>query len=567
MLKKRDLYYIIYPLLITFLPIANLTINHQKKTTLIALFLIVYYLFFYRILFTERPVKSIYKNINLPVKYWIFLIFISTYIFQNFFLNFEQITWDVPSYLVASLDVAQGNLPFKTQWESKGPLLLYLYNFISELSQQNYVYFKLINDFFIFLAAILIFNIFNRYYKKPNTGFITSLIFILVTSHEWFVSEFSEIYCIPVLGFAYSIYKKNNKKLYDFLYIGILISISTLINQGTLIFVLPYMIILYYDHLKYKEYKYLYYFIFGLLIPQSFFLVLYYSNNLLNIYLANYITIPLAYTGSNASSFYELSVVLRRFFQYNQFLFYMIISLAFFMFINVIFNFKEKNFKILISIEFLNFLFGVFFYFVAGHNYYHHLFYIIFFGCFLILFINKEQEKIITTFVIIAFITLSSSILPKSMENLTNLKSIYEEYPLRQLSKTIEENFTGDFDILALDYVLVLYYLDRTNESYIVHPGNHYEDYIVDTLLKFDKIKTNNFSHVSYLIEQEPDVIICNPTYIILGKAVNRDFYNCAIDDYKKNYTKIDTNFVKNNPSLSLYRNPYQSINVYIKDR
>lgn len=567
MLEKKKLYYIVYTLLISYLPIANLIISHQKKTTLIALSLIIYYVIFYKILFNEKYVKSFYKTINLPGKFWIFVLFFLTYIFQNFFLNFEQITWDVPSYLVASLDVAQGNLPFKTQWESKGPLLMYVYHILSEVSQQNYVYFKIINDTFIFLAAIIIFSVFNRYYKKPNTGVLASLIFILTTSHEWFVSEFSEIYCIPILGLAYSIYKKKEKKLYGFLYIGILISVATLINQGTLIFTIPYLIMLYYDHLKNKEYKFLYYFIAGLIIPQSLFIVLYYSNDLLDIYFANYITIPLAYSGSSAASFYELSVVLRRFFQYNQFLFYLIISLAFFIFLNIIFTLKQKNFKLLLNIEFLNFLFGVFFYFIAGHNYAHHLFYIIYFGCFLLVFITKEQEKIIYTFAIIAFITLSTNIFPKSVENLTNLEAIYEDYPLRQLSEIIEENFSDNIDILALDYVLVLYYLDQTNESYIVHPGNHYEDYIVETLIKFDKIQTNNFSHVSFLIEQEPDVILCNPTDIIFGKAVNRDFYNCSIDDYKKNYTKIDTNFVKNNPALSLYKNPYQSINLYFKDR
>ena len=92
-----------------------------------------------------------------------------------------------------------------------------------------------------------------------------------------------------------------------------------------------------------------------------------------------------------------------------------------------------------------------------------------------------------------------------------------------------------------------------------------YEQYIVEELLDLNKIKTNEFSHISYLIEQEPEVIICNSTDIISGVAVKRDFYNCAVDDYKKNYKKLDTLKIKNNSYLNLYKNPYEEINVYIK--
>ena len=61
----------------------------------------------------------------------------------------------------------------------------------------------------------------------------------------------------------------------------------------------------------------------------------------------------------------------------------------------------------------------------------------------------------------------------------------------------------------------------------------------------------------------EPDVVLCNPVGIISGKAEKLDFYNCSIDDYKKNYTKLDTDLIKNNSNLDYYGNPYESINVY----
>lgn len=564
-MKNKKLYYLIYGILIIYLPLINSIINHQKKLTLISLSIFIYYFIFYKILFDRRSESSLLSKINLPNKFWIFLIFITTYIFQNQYLQYEQITWDVPSYLVASLDVSLGNLPFQTQWESKGPLLIYIYFFLSEISQHNYVYFKLLNDIFIFIASLLIFYIFSKFYKKSFTGLVASIIFLITTSHEWFVSEFSEIYCMPLLGLAYIVFKKNEKKHIDYFLIGTLISLTTLINQGTLIFAIPYFLIFYYELRFIKKIKYIYFYILGLVIPHIIFIILYFKSGLLDVYLANYITIPLAYSGGNAASVYELSVVLRRFFQYNQFLYYSIITLLFFAFIDIFSSLKQNNLKFLLKIEYLNFLFAVLFYFIAGHGYAHHLFYIIFFGSFLILFINKEQKNIISTFAIIALISLGINVLPKSLNNLSNLEEIYANYPLRQLSERIKENVSDNIEILALDYVLVLYYLNIPNESYIVHPGNHYEEYIVNTFEKLNKVSSNQYSHISFLIEQEPDVILCNPTDIISGQAVRRDFYNCAIDDYKKNYKKLDTEKIKNNPNLSLYNNPYESINVYIK--
>ena len=59
---------------------------------------------------------------------------------QNLYLNYETITWDTASYLVASLPLQDGYLPYETQWESKGPLLTYIYYFLILLSNKSLVF-------------------------------------------------------------------------------------------------------------------------------------------------------------------------------------------------------------------------------------------------------------------------------------------------------------------------------------------------------------------------------------------------------------------------------------------
>ena len=88
---------------------------------------------------------------------------------------------------------------------------------------------------------------------------------------------------------------------------------------------------------------------------------------------------------------------------------------------------------------------------------------------------------------------------------MTNIGSIQENYPIYQLSEIIkEEQFDNNYSVLALEYVLVLYYLDKENYSYIVHPTNHFEEYIVEPLYQFGYIEKNQIDN---LFEEEPDII------------------------------------------------------------
>ena len=92
---------------------------------------------------------------------------------------------------------------------------------------------------------------------------------------------------------------------------------------------------------------------------------------------------------------------------------------------------------------------------------------------------------------------------------------------LKQLAQEIDGNFSGHYEVLALDFVLVLHYLDKTNYSYIVHPTNHFQKYITDELIRLNKIKENN---IVYLLSKKPDVIICNTMSIDAGgKVINTD--------------------------------------------
>ena len=563
-MQKKTITYFSFLIFLPF--ILNIFVNFQKRTTFITIIFLSIFLFIYKEFFSDL---SIYQKSNLVEKVTsnnlinLFFLFLITFITQNKYLHIETITWDVPSYLVASQEINRGFIPMETQWESKGPFFFYLYNLISNIAGGNLVYFKLLNDVILFVSSVLLYFSFDSKHTSKSSALLGSLIFILITSHIWFVSELSELYCLIFISLSFLIYKRLSNQKYFFLFIGLCISFATLINQGTAIFIIPYSIIIF-KGIKSKRPRQFLNFITGLIIPQSFFIILYWSKSLLELYISQYIQLPLNYVQSSSPSLGEIFVIFRRYFDYDYFLYFIFIVGGIF----VIHEYFKNSNKSFLDIEFTSFMTGLLIYFIAGHSYQHHLFYTIFFFSALCVLIQSFNKKIfLIMLVVLSSFSIISKAAPTSIYNLLNISEIYERYPLKRLSSEIDSRLSvKDYDILALDHVLILYYLNKPNFSYIVHPSNHNEEYIVKELLRIERIKTNELNHVSYLIEKEPEVILCNSKIISNGEVKKIDFYNCAVDDYKKNYKRIDTSIYRYDENLNYYFDPYKEISLFIKD-
>ena len=171
----------------------------------------------------------------------------------------------------------------------------------------------------------------------------------------------------------------------------------------------------------------------------------------------------------------------------------------------------------------------------------------------------------ISIFVIIANVSILTMSFMPSYNNLSSTKEVLNNYPLYQLSKEIDSYFEDEYSVFALDYLLVLHYLDKPNYSYIVHPMNHFEYFITDVLIELDRIPQNN---VSKLINENPEVIICNNFMIINGEYTRIDEqYNCEVTDYIAGYIKIDTSEYLNNDNLLYYDDYTRALYVNIKSK
>ena len=533
----------------------------EKIVTFTSGILIILYLLLYKDLSGKLNPENdwsikLFQNIN---SLWLVaILFIFTIFTQNSFLNYETITWDVASYLVASIEVGQGNIPMETQWESKGPILFYIYYFLNQIANGNYIYFRLINDLLLFIISLFIFwSVYIDSNKDKAKGFFSSMFFILLTSKVWYVSEFSELYCLFFISLAYLLSTLLKNKISVNFLEGLLIGISSLINQGSALFLVPFVL----KNIKNKiSLKKIISQGVGFLIPHLFFVLLYLSRDLFDLYYANYITIPLGYSEASLSTIYELRVWTREYFHYNHFLYFSILSLGIGYLLSNISDIKNAFLKPYFSGTIL----GIAIYFIGSHNYYHHLFYFLFFISLLFASIeNKKYKLVIFLFVIFSSVSIFTNVFENSFNNLKSIDKTYNNYPLLQLSEEIDSYFQEDYTIFALDYLFILHYLEKENYSYIVHPMNHFADFITDVLIDLNKIPEDN---VNKLISEEPDVIICNTTMIINGVETRIDNdYNCEITEYNDNYFKLDTSKYLYNENLFYFKDPPRKINVFIK--
>ncbi len=533
----------------------------EKIVTFTSGILIILYLLLYKDLSGKLNPENdwsikLFQNIN---SLWLVaILFIFTIFTQNSFLNYETITWDVASYLVASIEVGQGNIPMETQWESKGPILFYIYYFLNQIANGNYIYFRLINDVLLFIISLFIFwSVYIDSNKDKAKGFFSSMFFVLLTSKVWYVSEFSELYCLFFISLAYLLSTLIKNKISVNFLEGLLIGISSLINQGSALFLIPFVL----KNIKNKiSLKKIISQGVGFLIPHLFFVLLYLSRDLFDLYYANYITIPLGYSEASLSTIYELRVWTREYFHYNHFLYFSILSLGIGYVLSNMSDIKNAFLKPYFSGTIL----GIAIYFIGSHNYYHHLFYFLFFISLLFASIeNKKYKLVIFLFVIFSSVSIFTNVFENSFNNLKSIDKTYNNYPLLQLSEEIDSYFQEDYTIFALDYLFILHYLEKENYSYIVHPMNHFADFITDVLIDLNKIPEDN---VNKLISEEPDVIICNTTMIINGVETRIDNdYNCEITEYNDNYFKLDTSKYLYNENLFYFKDPTRKINVFIK--
>ena len=433
------------------------------------------------------------------------VIFIFLGLIQFSSHNYETINWDINAYLASSLEIGRGYLPLETQFENKPPLLFFIYYIFSIFANGDLLPIKIFNDVALFLTILMFYFLFRIQSKSKGDALLCSLVLILFTSNYWFHPGFSEIFSLLFISISYLILLKKEKTHIHFLLSGMIFSLSTLVNIGSAIFLIGFGIIIYL--MSDRKIKNFLFYILGFCLIHFVLLIVYSSNNLLTEYLISIFYIPISYSQTKFGIIGEVSVFLTSLFEYN-FLIFLLFAIStiniFSKFISgLLVNRKiPNNFTVY---EFILFCNASLFYYFAAKGYYHHLLYILFFIVFGLLKIPKSTYKnLIFIVIIISSFQITDSFRAQSIDNIKNIHKLEDNYPLKNISNLLASRIKSDDKILITENVLLLYYLDLPNESYIVHPALYDYDEITSVLKKYNKIENNE---IEYQILKNPRLI------------------------------------------------------------
>ena len=468
----------------------------------------------------------------------ILFLFFLIFFFQSSTYNYETLDWDVNAFLVTSLELGRGNLPFETQYENKPPLLFAIFYFFTILANKNLLIIKILNDLIIFLISVQSIYLFKKRGTRPEIfNFVPSVVFILVTSNVWFHPSYSEFISLFCISSSYLIYKRSENRS-KFLIIGLLLSASSLINLGTSLFLICFVVILLlYENNKYKK-------IFNLLIGfgiiHLILLGIYAVNGSLSDYLMAMVQIPLSYGVTEFSLFSSLTIFLTSFIKYNL-LIYTLILFSISLSIHIILKMVREN-KLMFENSELIFLifFGLMFFNLAGKGYYHHLIFLLYFLSLSFIFLRDTiiNKGIVVFFILVITGFTISEFTEYSLNNIKNFLTLEEEYPIKKVSnEIILHNYKYD-EIFSTNHILLLYYLDKPNTSYVVHPALYDYEEITSVLIENNKIKDNE---IVFQLDRLPQIYEGND----LETTDNSNYYKIELPEINNsllNYWTKDNN-------------------------
>jgi len=415
----------------------------------------------------------------------------------------ETLDWDINAFLVTSLEFGRGNLPYEFQYENKPPLLFFLFYLFSIITENNLFFIKIINDFIIFLILIMMSNLYKKNVKSAYSKYTPPILFLLFTSNVWFHPNYSEYLVILFLALAQIFNNKNDSMLNSFL-IGLSIGAASLINVGSVLFLISFIFIINLNRginlLKTIT------LCCSFSIPHLLVVSVYAYNNLITEYFMALIEVPLSYQSTSFSFTSSLTVFFVAFENYNSYIYSLLL--------------------------------------IAGKGYYHHLLLFLYFLSFSTKWINKDKNKFIIIFIILmSLIGVNRQASPATFSNLRNIDNIQNNYPMFQISLDLKKDISKDDSIFSTNNILLLYYLDKPNSSYIVHPALFDYQEITTILVKYKKIKDDE---LKYNIQKSPKIIELNTDEISLSE-----------------YKKLETNYIDSN--LLNYWSKNNLLHIYIK--
>ena len=475
--------------------------------------------------------KGIFEKINL--KFILLAVLLLTFYLQQFYLSKEVISWDISTYLSMGQDINRGNIPFESQYSLKAVLCFYIFSLIDLLSNGDYRIVKILNDIPLLILIVIMFFTTQLKLKKVNTVSSILLYSSILFIDYYGATAYTEHFTLIPIAIAFYLIERNKES--NYLLIGVLFSLSTLINHGSAVLFFSALVFVIFNR-KDQVIK----FLLGFSIPHLGFLFFYYINELLSVYLIANLQIPLNYTSLPLSEkIDDMYFGYRGFFiglsNFNTMVFAAVVLAIVLILLHS--NILKKTTYSIDRFSSINyFLIGcVIHLFIVGHAPVRHNFFIYFF-CLCLVNINENlSRRLVLPVVLIASLSVLTNHYDKPYENIQKFESLEDTYLFYRAAESLKTYHNADSSstILALNSQLILYYLDIPNSSYVNHPAMIF----VEEVNVFDNPNNQTEEDVfSELLLANPDFVICpESSFTFCRDIVGYNLIDGYLGIFKKN--------------------------------
>ena len=460
-------------------------------------------------------------------------------------LLYEVVTWDEFTYILAGKSLVDGFLPYEKVWEMKPPMVYVMYSIPLYLFPDSLIAVRILGFFIVFITSFEIYLIL-RLLKVKKLLLLSILFYISLMTYYFWLYPTTELLSLPfLLIFVYFAIKSERKR--DFILAGLFISLTVLTrtNIAVVAFLFPF----FYLTKFYKKYnlkkiiKNISLYALGGLLPLLIFIIIYFSNNKIDLFLVSNINVLFVYS----SEISLIDSILNYFITFFKMIyFYPFLFLPLFLIILAIILFKDsKNGKNYGSSFIIFTLITILISIIASkQGFSHHFIQIlpIFIIYILISFRsidNKRILKFIKILIFIPFLYVALSSMFHSIKLVSNIKDIKSEHKIYQYSKKLKNMIRPQDRILALDYHILYWYLHDQTEP--LSPFAHSPALVRNSskyrILPLEKINYVEKNHIDNILNSSPEVIICSTRICEEGR---KNLNNDKIKELLSNYTEIE---------------------------
>ena len=445
--------------------------------------------------------------------FWYFILLFFTFFIRLHTLQYEVISWDEATFIMAGGEILKGFLPYESMYEMKPPILYYVYA-IPLYFHNSLESVRIFGIVCIFFSSLILYQFLINFIEKYKAA-LGALFFISIMNYYFWLKTSSEIICLPflLLGFIFFINHRNNYK--NLFLSGLFISVSTLIRLNIGYLALFLLIYLFFKNLNWKKkLNEILIFSFSGLIPLIILVFMYNSKNLLPLFIAGTFEVPLVYSSENSllDGFINYSKTILKLCYFNPHIFLPVL-------ISGILAFRKKSYLSEQKVIFYLFLLGVIFTtLLAGQGFSHHLIMLIPFLVIYILtkdFSSINYKNLITLFCALSIISAFYLSIVPNINMIDNNFNFRKNHKIRQISNDID-NINGK--ILALDYHLIYFYSKDLIPLKLFHTPAIVRKTTEKRLKPLKEINYFSDNFILNSLNKDYDYILCSTRICIEGR-------------------------------------------------